>query len=97
MQEDQNMGSSLSGEELKKLGFSMVDRELFFVLDHPEFKNFTPYLRGTYTACRANELKGRIPELEEAYDHVFVTNGGCTWCKIHYESLRGPLSKLLQE
>ena len=85
-----------SGRELAGFGFSPVDRELFFVIEHPAFKNLTPYLRGTYESCCANVLDNRIPELDEAYIHVFVTDGGCDQCKTRFEGLAAPLMALLE-
>ena len=90
------MSTQVSGRELAKKGFSVTERELFFLVEHPEFKNYTPYLLGTFRTCQCDKLKGRRVELDEAYEHIYVTDGGCTWCKAHFETLKKPLEELYQ-
>ena len=79
--------SSLSVKR-DRLGVSNADRRALFLLEHPEFENFTPELLGVYKTCRSSrspELRGTHAHLDEAYEHIFVR--GCEWCKRYYQDL----------
>lgn len=52
-----------------------------FYREHPEFFGRAPLILSVYIACQAHNLQGRNPTLEEAYNHIFVENGGCAWCR----------------
>jgi hypothetical protein len=82
-----------TGKNLKALGLSSVDRELLFVTEHPEFRNLTPYLRGVYSTCQAQNLDGGPVELDEAFEHY----NGCEWCRRHFEYRAAPLRALLNK
>ena len=55
------------------------DEIIEFQRKHPEFYGREAEILSTYIACQEHNLKGRIPSIQEAYDHIFV--GGCKWCQ----------------
>jgi len=85
----------LSGEELAKLGFPYQERELFFLIDYPQFKNKVPFLLGPYRTCQARKLQGRPVEVDEAYNHIFIE--GCEWCQEQFKSLEKSLDEILAQ
>lgn len=77
-------------EELQKY----TEKTEKFLIDHPEFDNFTAQLRGTYATCQASGLQGRPVDLQEAYEHIFVL--GCKWCQDNFESKKEFLMEYLK-
>lgn len=60
---------------------SPFDEVIEFNRRHPELFGREGEILFTYIACQEHNLQGRNPTLEEAYNHIFVENGGCDWCK----------------
>ena len=62
---------------------SAYDRRRQFYKEHPEFFGRAPQILATYITCsmRRGTLKGPHVDVFEAYDHIFVKNGGCKWCQ----------------
>lgn len=70
-----------------------VEQEMLFVTEHPEYRNLTPYLSGTYATCQADVVKGEPVDLWKALAHV---EGGCSWCEEHFNALAEPVRELME-
>ncbi len=95
------MSTRHSGAELAELGFDISERDLFFLIEHPEFKGRSDHLRATYTTCQVEKIGGRRGiELDEAYTHVFGNrddNHGCPLCRENLEVLKSIQEKFTRE
>jgi len=60
---------------------SPFDEVRKFYREHPELFGRASQMVYVYIVCQEHNLKGRNPTLEEVYNHIFVENGGCDWCK----------------
>lgn len=69
--------------ELASRGFSLSDREEWFVATHPEWRGRTKQLLGVYLTCQSDTpVKGHV-EFESALFHI----EGCAWCRSCLDSL----------
>lgn len=62
--------------DLVSRGYSLADREQWFVSNHPEWEGRTKELLGVYLTCQSETGQSRV-EFERALDHV----NQCSWCR----------------
>jgi hypothetical protein len=65
-----------------------IQGEDLFALQHPEVEKLLPNLLGIFAACQRLRLQGDREDLEDAYQHVYVSRGGCSWCQYHLNMVR---------
>lgn len=69
----------ITESELVSCGFSLTDREEWFIAVHPEWKGKTKELLGTYLTCQSDRVGASPVAFEEAFAHVQM----CGWCRSH--------------
>jgi hypothetical protein len=67
----------ITERQLANRGFSLADREKWFVGFHPEWNGRTTELLGVYLTCQSDGHTSGQTELEAALTHV----QGCNWCR----------------
>lgn len=67
----------ITEEELATRGFTLTDREEWFIAAHPEWKGKTKELLGIYLTCQSDPSSNSRVVFEQALLHV----QNCTWCR----------------
>ena len=59
-----------------------------------ELTRCAPSLVGTYRVCHTEQRDVGSSRLNEIFNHIFITDGGCNICKEHYRSLQDSVAHL---